>query len=135
VQAGAVALFLAQFGDVRPADMMTYILDAAEPTAVSGVQPNTSTKLLNVANLQPPIVSIKPRNWYGIVEGTSHTCVVSLQVKPTSIVMLLPVVGEPNTGAPPSFAFMDELGRKRKETNNRNTTLHMKENILDPSFD
>lgn len=111
MQAGAVALFLAQFGDVRPMDMMQYILDATEPTAVSTLQPNTTTKLLNVANLQPPIVSIKPRNWYGIYEGTSHTCVVSLQVKPTSIVMLLPIVGETTTGAPPSFAFMDEIGK------------------------
>lgn len=129
MQAGAVALFLAQFGDVRPKDMMQYILDAAEPIAVSGIQPNTTTKLVNVANLQPPIVSIIPRNWYGIVEGTSHTCVVSLQVKPTSIVMLLPVVGEPTTGAPPSFAFMDEIGKKR------NTTPHIKESILELRYD
>ena len=97
-QAGAAALYVSQYVDARPVDVRQAILDACEPGAVSNVQPNTTTKLLNVVNMVQPIFNITPRAFYNVSEGTIQTSVISLRIKPNNMVFLIPTVADPTIG-------------------------------------
>ena len=84
--------------DARPVDVRQALLDACEPTAISNVQPNTTTKLLNVVNMIQPIFNIVPRAFYNVSEGTIKSSVISLRIKPNNMVIFTPVVVDSTIG-------------------------------------
>ncbi|KAG0583593.1 hypothetical protein KC19_3G148000, partial [Ceratodon purpureus] len=96
--AGAAALYVSQYTDARPKDVRQALLDACEPGAVSNVQPNTTTKLLNVVNMIQPIFTITPRAFYNVSEGTIQSSVVSIKQKPTNMVIFIPTVADSTIG-------------------------------------
>ncbi|XP_073391218.1 uncharacterized protein [Physcomitrium patens] len=116
--AGAAALYLGQYTDARSKDVRQALLDACEPNAVSGVQPSTTTKLLNVVNLMQPSFVISPRAFYNATEGSTQGSTVSLRVKPKSIVILTPTLVDASIGyfQPPRLCFPNDASWSMAQT-------------------
>ncbi|KAH7426209.1 hypothetical protein KP509_11G090200 [Ceratopteris richardii] len=95
--AGAAALYLSENIDARPGEVRQSILDASEPKAIANVKPYTTDKLLNVHMKAPP-VNVHPRSIYGAIEGSLHSIVVSLNLRPYYGVTLAPYLSDQSIG-------------------------------------
>lgn len=72
-------------------------MDASEPAAISGVKPETATKLLNI-NFKEPLVNIHPASFYNSSEGNTYTSVINLKAKPQFPVTLTPTLSDSMLG-------------------------------------
>ncbi|KAL3685630.1 hypothetical protein R1sor_003652 [Riccia sorocarpa] len=91
--AGAAALYLSQNSLASPLDVRQSLMDATESNAVSAtnLKPGTTTRLLNT-NSKQIFYRISPRSFQNATENTTYPIVVSLVMKPATMVSLTPTI-------------------------------------------